>query len=39
MRLSIVGSARIEINKKLESGEYECKKSIAHELRHAFQIY
>lgn len=38
-RLSIVGSAIIEINKKFELSEYECKKSIAHELRHAFPIY
>ena len=38
-RLSLNNYARIEINKKFELNENECKKSIAHELRHAFQIY
>ena len=38
-RLSLNGYARIEISKKFELNENECKKSIAHELRHAFQVY
>lgn len=38
-RPSFEDQSRIEINKKFESNDNECKKSIAHELRHAFQIY